>query len=112
MIVLWATSIYNFEGNEGRPLYAIIGGWIIFIIGFSQLFFCIAYLYRIKSEEAKNSFLKYLFTPNKKWSPRNSSNNEKWMAFRESKEKIRNEIDSKEGHSWYHQKLNVIFGKY
>ena len=110
MLVISGFLIRKFEypkiGGHPFPSEYLIAGWLIFIVGMSQII-----MWAIWTGQKKSSW-RSLIEPNPKWGPKSPIIRREWLAFKEDKLKKRMAIAQAKNHSWLQQKVWILLGKY
>lgn len=99
------------ENDLPYPTMVLSLGWALFIIGLGQVALGVGYI-ALKKRGQTGSTIKYLFSPNPEWGPKDVLVRNEWVAFKEHKLWEREQIVSTHGHSWLQQKYWLLMGKY
>lgn len=94
--------------SKDYPNYALITGWVVFLIGLFQMF--IWGLWLAMREPNKYDGLKSLFKQNPSWGPKSPRKFKEWMDFKNDKLQERQKQSAT--HSKLKKYLNILLGKY
>lgn len=102
------------DNSREYPSYALIGGWLLFSIGFAQIFLWIVVIYfrEFQAFHGKISFLTYLTSKSIRWSPKSEEICEKWEIYRFEIEKRKLIYIKKHKVPWLIQKFWILTGNY